>query len=68
MTLKNIDITFDFQTDCRKGQGPDPLLVSMPMPKDLDEYYMWINSQLDFVEKRGIRIKEYCAGIMETTL
>lgn len=37
-----------------------PLFVSMPMPKDLDEYYMWINSQLDFVEKRGNRIKEYC--------
>ena len=37
-----------------------PLFVSMPMPKDLDEYCMWINSQLDFVEKRGNRIKEYC--------
>ena len=37
-----------------------PLFVSMPMPKDLDEYYMWINSQLDFVEKRGNRIKEFC--------
>ena len=41
-----------------------PLFVSMPMPKDLDEYYKWINSQLDFVEKRGKRIKEYC-GIYE---
>lgn len=38
-----------------------PLFVSMPMPKDLDEYYKWINSQLDFVEKRGKRIKDYCA-------
>ena len=37
-----------------------PLFVSMPMPKDLDEYYMWINSQLDFVEKRNKRIKDYC--------
>lgn len=37
-----------------------PLFVSMPMPKDLDEYKMWINSQIDFVEKRGNRIKEYC--------
>ena len=37
-----------------------PLFVSMPMPKDLDEYDMWINSQLDFVKKRGKRIKEYC--------
>lgn len=38
-----------------------PLFVSMPMPKDLDEYYSWIGSQLDFVEKRGKRINEYCA-------
>ena len=41
-----------------------PLFVSMPMPKVLDEYYKWINSQIDFVEKRGKRIKEYC-GIYE---
>ena len=31
------------------------------MPKNLDEYYIWIDSQLDFEEKRGKRIKEYCA-------
>ena len=37
-----------------------PLFVSMPMPKDIDEYYRWIQSQLDFVEKRGKRIKDYC--------
>ena len=37
-----------------------PLFVSMPMPKDLDEYNKWIHSQLDFVEKRGKRIKKYC--------
>ncbi len=37
-----------------------PLFVSMPMPKNMDEYYMWINSQLDFVAKRGQRIAEYC--------
>lgn len=37
-----------------------PLFVSMPMPKDLDEYKKWIHSQLDFVDKRGKRIKEYC--------
>ena len=37
-----------------------PLFVSMPMPKDLEEYDLWIKSQLDFVEKRGRRIKEYC--------
>jgi hypothetical protein len=37
-----------------------PLFVSMPMPKDLDEYYRWIDSQLDFVAKRGLRIANYC--------
>ncbi len=37
-----------------------PLFVSMPMPKNMEEYLMWIESQLDFVEKRGKRIKEYC--------
>ena len=42
-----------------------PLFVSMPMPKDLDEYNKWINSQLGFVEKRGNRIKEYCANFTQ---
>ena len=37
-----------------------PLFVSMPMPKDLDDYYRWIDSQLDFVAKRGLRIANYC--------
>lgn len=37
-----------------------PLFTSMPMPKNLDEYYSWIDSQLDFVEKRAKRIKDYC--------
>lgn len=36
-----------------------PLFVSMPMPKTLDEYYRWIDSQIDFVAKRGKRISEY---------
>ena len=36
-----------------------PLFVSMPMPKTLDEYRMWIDSQIDFVTKRGRRIDEY---------
>ena len=30
------------------------------MPKSLEEYYKWIQTQLDFVDKRGKRIKEYC--------
>ena len=37
-----------------------PLFVSMPMPKNMDEYYKWIYSQLDFVAKRGKRIEDYC--------
>lgn len=36
-----------------------PLFVSMPMPKNLDEYYKWIDSQLEFVAKRGKRIEKY---------
>lgn len=36
------------------------LFNSMPMPKNLDEYYKWIDSQLDFVAKRGKRIDDYC--------
>lgn len=37
-----------------------PLFVSKPMPKDMDEYQKWIQSQLDFVAKRGKRIADYC--------
>ena len=37
-----------------------PLFESMPMPKNMKEYMMWIETQLDFVAKRGKRIKEYC--------
>ena len=40
-----------------------PLFVSMPMPKNLDEYYKWIDSQLDFVAKRGKRIEDYCKRV-----
>ena len=36
------------------------LFDSMPMPKNLDEYYKWIDTQLDFVAKRGKRIEDYC--------
>ena len=37
-----------------------PLFETMPMPKNMDEYYHWIQFQLDFVSKRGKRIKQYC--------
>ena len=36
-----------------------PLFVSMPMPKNLEVYDMWIASQIDFVTKRGKRIEDY---------
>lgn len=36
-----------------------PRFVSMPMPKTLDEYHQWIDSQLDFVKNRGKRIEKY---------
>jgi hypothetical protein len=35
------------------------LFDSKRMPKTLDEYQMWIDSQIDFVTKRGRRIEEY---------
>lgn len=37
-----------------------PLFVSMPMPKNMEEYEIWINSQLNFVSKRAQRIADYC--------
>ena len=36
-----------------------PLFCTMPMPKAMDKYMAWINSQLDFVERRGKRINDY---------
>ena len=37
-----------------------PLFESMPMPKNMEEYLHWIDTQLEFVSKRGKRIAEYC--------
>ena len=34
-----------------------PLFVSMP--KTLNEYHKWIDSEIDFVTKRGRRIEDY---------
>jgi hypothetical protein len=36
-----------------------PRFISMPMPKNMEEYYKWIESQIDFVTKRGRRIEKY---------
>lgn len=37
-----------------------PLFEDNPMPRNVDEYLSWIDSQLDFVEKRAKRIANYC--------
>lgn len=37
-----------------------PLFVSMPMPTNMDDYMKWIDSQVDFVNKRNARIAHYC--------
>jgi hypothetical protein len=36
-----------------------PRFISMPMPKNMEEYYKWIESQIDLVTKRGRRIEKY---------
>ena len=36
------------------------LFVTNPFPKNVDEYLKWIDSNLDFVEKRNKRIENYC--------
>ena len=37
-----------------------PLFEDNPMPTNVEDYCRWINSQLDFVEKRAKRISDYC--------
>ena len=37
-----------------------PLWITDPMPETVESYKEWIEMELDFVEKRGIRIEEYC--------
>ena len=36
-----------------------PLFISDPLPQDLNSYLAWVDTQLDFVEKRGRRIQDY---------
>lgn len=36
-----------------------PLFENDPMPKTTEDYFSWINSQLDFVKKRSKRITDY---------
>lgn len=37
-----------------------PLFEDNPMPKNVEEYFTWIDSQLEFVSSRGMRMKAYC--------
>ena len=37
-----------------------PLFVGDPMPESVEEYMRWIDKELEFVEKRSKRIKEFC--------
>lgn len=39
-----------------------PLFVNDPMPKSVESYLDWIKKELDFVEKRSIRIYDYCCN------
>ena len=41
-----------------------PLFVSNPMPASVDSYKSWIDKELDFVSKRGKRIKDYLKNIV----
>ena len=36
------------------------LFETMPLPKTIDIYLKWIESQRNFVKQRGLRIKDYC--------
>ena len=37
-----------------------PLFVSNPLPETLESYLAWVDSQVDFVQKRNKRILDYC--------
>lgn len=37
-----------------------PLWITDPMPETVESYKDWIDKELDFVEKRGKRMEEYC--------
>ena len=40
-----------------------PLFENDPMPTTTEDYFNWINSQLNFVKKRAKRIAEYCENM-----
>ena len=37
-----------------------PLFENNPIPKTLDSYLAWVDSQIEFATNRNKRIKEYC--------
>ncbi len=39
------------------------LFETDPFPKDVDEYMKWIDSNLDFVDKRNERIERFCKNM-----
>lgn len=41
------------------------LWITDPMPMTIDEYKMWINNELDFIEKRSHRMLNYCQLVGE---
>lgn len=43
-----------------KSWMDSPLFESYPIPQDIETYQNWVNTQLNFVERRNWRIKEYC--------
>ena len=40
-----------------------PLFIKNPIPKTVEEYRDFINKEIDFVERRNRRIKEYIANV-----
>ena len=44
---------------CVKLWLETPLFVSDPMPESVEAYKEWIDKELDFVEKRGKRMRDY---------
>ncbi len=43
-----------------------PLFEYMPIPKTTKDYFDFINKEIDFVERRNARIKEYCNYLCST--
>ena len=42
---------------------PVRLFIKNPIPKTVEEYREFINKEIDFVERRNKRIKDYIANV-----